>query len=373
MKNQLVQLSLLITLSACGGGSGSSSDNVIASDDPLPTLQPANVDELASLLKTRYDNAQSYDYWQCEFGAAVTYYLLPEIGTLTEGVQQGSEGSEPELDGSLRVIWEATSANSFMLDYPDFGRAFDFTELTFTDTHSMQFNGGALGIFDCARDSFGEITTPPAPNENDSPASNNIEGLVAMYGYFVNRLLPSGFFGLTATAVLAFDDGTYTEDFAGVLSNGMVASRASNPEDWGMWQGTADALELKEEGETSFEQTRNSFQIQPGSSDQTLDKCYNRISGAGSLFENGAGVVSTSTFCFFENGRFTNDTAVWNQGPLADVTSVDPQTHGQYSINGHIAEFIYGDGTTLRTAFGFTEGNANTATSIFLNSRVYTD
>ena len=368
MKNHLLQLSLLITLSACGGGSSSSSDNVIANDDPLPTSQPANADELTSLLTTRYDSAQSYDYWQCEFGATAAYYLLPEIGALAEGVQQGSEGSEPGLDGSVRVIWEATSANSFMLKYPDFGSAFDFTELTFTDTHSMQFNGGTLGVFDCARNSFEEISTPPASNDNDSPVSNNLEGLVAMYGYLVNRIS-----GLTATAVLAFDDGTYTEDFAGVLANGIAASRVNNPEDWGMWQGTAGTLELKEWDETSFDETRNSFQIQPGSSDQRLNKCYNRIGGAGSTIDNGSGVFTTSTFCFFENGRFTNDTAVWIQGPIGDVTTVDPLSNGQYNINGHIVEFTYGDGTTLRRAFGFTEGDANTATSIFLNSRVYID
>lgn len=85
--------------------------------------------------------------------------------------------------------------------------------------------------------------------------------------------------------------------------------------------------------------------------------------------EGGVGVFASSTFCFFDNGRFTSDASVWNQGPAYDATSVNPQSQGRYSIEGQFIDFIYDDGTTVRKAFGFTE--KNDWSQIWLNSPVY--
>ncbi|MFK7893138.1 MAG: hypothetical protein AB8B63_20155 [Granulosicoccus sp.] len=365
-----VSMLMVFTLTACGGGGDS--DTVVSNDDPLPSLPPADAAALTSILTTRYDSSESYEYWRCEHIVGVSFILLPARGTFGDDVQRGFELTNPGEQGTA-TIWSAISADALMIEVRDNGQAFDFTNLTFADVDTVRIGGGTNAPQNCVRGSYGTIESTPTTTDAELPANNGPDGLVAMYGVIVFRLLPSGFFGPTDDAILAFNNGSYTEDIAGVMSDGVDASRAARPQDWGLWRGTAGALELQEANETGFEETSGSWLIQPGTADQRLNDCFSALGGAGSLGDGGFSNVTFSTVCFYENGRFTHDSALWAQGPVADITVSNPHSQGQYRIDGHVAEFVYDSGRAETVAFGFSRRDPESGVSIYLNDDLHLD
>lgn len=370
MGNKSICTVILIGIMA---GFGLGKENEALAAEPTAALPPIDAAALGTFLTTRYTDANNYDYWHCknESQDAESFTLMPAKGVLADGLQQGFELLALGKRRGLSTLWEATTANSFKIEYLGFGKSIDFTDITFSDDNSMKVYSSIEGQFSCNRKSFGKsspISTPSTTIDSNQPvttlpAPDEIEDLHAMFGYIVQN---KGY------AVLAFNDGTYSSDMAVILNKGVKESRANNPKRWGTWRGTAESLELKSWNDTKYDELNWSFLVQPGSPDQKLDRCYSKLSGSLAQNDYDSGIVISSVYCFHENGRFTNNTALWGQSPLGDLYSVDPETVGRYRISGHVADLVYDSGRSIKFAFGFTDKDRNLG-SIFLNTKTYLD
>jgi len=384
-------------LVACGGGGSGAAvdptDSAEIAQQAGPTLPPTTPEQLTAALTTRFDSADSYDYWQCAGNAGTAYNILAAPGKLSDQMQRGLNLFEPGGSG-IDTLWSAPSADSLFIEYPSFGQGFDFTGLVFDDINTLRIAGSDDGPLVCTRESYPAGTVagqpldmpaggdneqmPPIANPQTPPSSGSLPavvappGIAAFRGIQVFRIQPSGFFGLTDDAIFTFTDGSYTEDVAGVMTNGIAASMAANPEDWGVWRGSGDNFELLENGDTEFDDV-TSWILQPAGADQRLDGCYNAIGGSGALFDGGIGNVDFSTVCFFSDGRFTHDSAFFTQGPFADSSTVSPQSVGIYRIDGNAARFVYNDGRDEVVAFGINTIENGSVASLYLNDDLHVD
>lgn len=332
--------------------------------DAGPPLPPTNAAELTEVVTTRYDSDRRYDYWACTSDAGTAYILLPAPGALGDEQQRGKELATLGEQG-FDTLWRASGPDSLHIEYPALDQAFDFTELTFQDVDNVRIGGGANAPQTCVRGQYGV---------EGSTAPGGVPGLAAMYGIAVFRILPSGYFGLDDDAILAFEDGSYTEDLRGVMRDGVDASRAANPDDWGIWRERGGALELQGANDTSFEEPTNAWVIEPGAVDERLDGCFTATGGVGPLAGGGIGSVDFSTVCFWPDATFTHERAVWAQGPGSSVVALPKGTAGAYRVDGNSIQFDYNDGRKERLAFGFnirpseTEGG-----SIYLDDDLHID
>lgn len=373
MKVLFVFATMFIAVAGCSSGSDDSNDvldDMTGIQDVEPSLPPATAADLTAVVATRYNSDTNYDYWQCDYTSGRSYILLPLPGTVENDIQRGFELTE--LGGQrFPTVWSATSANSLLIEYQETGQAFDFTDLVFENVNTVRIGSGPNAPQDCTRQTFSS-TTPDTIDSLAGPATEP-PGLAAMYGIIVFRLLPSGFFGPTDDAILAFEDGSYTEDITGVMRDGIAASRANRPNDWGEWRGSAGSLELREAGESEFDETSGSWLVEPGGTDERINGCYSAVGGVGPLGDDGIGNVNFSTVCFFTDGRFTHDRTLWAQSPSVDLTSSNGTSWGRYRIDGNAIKFVYDSGQITPAAFGFSNREAGAVTSIYLDDDLHID
>jgi len=162
--------------------------------------------------------------------------------------------------------------------------------------------------------------------------------------------------------VALFDDGTYTNDIATAFDQGVSASRARNPEDWGEYQIRGGELLLRENGESTFDDPLN-YMVEPGGSNSRITGCYTALSG-GSLDLPGV-AVSTNTWCFDSSGRFTNDSAAFVSNSTVSASS-SRDTSGEYRIDGYAIRIRYSNGIEKVMSFCY---YSEDRTHIGLNGR----
>lgn len=385
---------------SCGGGGSGGDGSValvgdgpgvgVAEEAPVSFVPPRNAVELGTLLTTRFESDDNYDYWRCDGLSGPGFNILAAADVFVEDQQVGFALEEPGGDAVV-TIWGAVGPDALFIEIVTTGEAFDFTGLVFEDADTFRIPNSADGALDCSRESYidGSITEPNtiedapqnvppteddlAPSGGSLPAVVSPPGIVAMRGIQVFRILPSGIFGLDDDAILTFNDGTFTFDLAGVMRDGIGASRAANPEDWGQWRLLNDGtLELLEEGDSEYDDVV-SWILTPGNSDQRLNECYTAIGGAGSLFDGGISNVNFSTVCFLPNGQFTHDSALFAGGPFVDTSTVSPQSAGVYRIDGNAIRFVYNSGRDETFAFGINVVEGGVPTSVYLNDDLHTD
>ena len=156
------------------------------------------------------------------------------------------------------------------------------------------------------------------------------------------------------TEVIAlFDDGRYTEDLATVFSQGVQASLAQNPADWGQYRFTNGELNLRPAGELDFEEESSDFALESGGTDTRLTGCHNAIGGSSSTLEiSGIFTLSISSYCFSQSGRFTHDNSVFTSSPDLIAGGSDERS-GTYRIDGYAMQLQYDNGNEVTVGFSY--------------------
>ncbi len=159
---------------------------------------------------------------------------------------------------------------------------------------------------------------------------------------------------LTDDFAMVFGDGTLTGDIATVLNEGVEASKAKNPDEWGHWRKNGEDYEYKWSYEDEFDTPVTSFKVEPGANGQLLDGCFSHMTQAGNTGLGGHDIATgVSTFCFNPRGQFSHGSAVSVSGEDYAGGGSSPKETGRYQINGNVITFTYNDGRVVHAGFGF--------------------
>lgn len=179
--------------------------------------------------------------------------------------------------------------------------------------------------------------------------------------WHIGELVPT-LDGLSARqrAVLAFKDGWATSRIDAALVAGIAASREEYPESWGRWQlNSKDELTVRWGSDDDFRDFYFAFSVPPASTTAGFSGCYSTtgfsdLSGIGEA--NVA--VSVDTWCFAEDGRFTNDRTLglnYSDSSAAASGQQQDDRGGTYSVDGYLITFVYSDGQVVRTLAGVSD------------------
>ncbi len=373
MRFRHLTIAVVVGLTGCGGGSGGGSDGedisanqnptgMMPLNDPVATFAtPTNAAGLTEALTTRYTSASDFDVWRCDLNGVenVVAYALPAAGTLGPGMT----GIEYSLTtgGETVFTWQALSADEIVTVGEDSGLEFSSTEYVFPNASTMSYQllgstisctlvDNSVAFGGAAPQPTPPATITPTPTNDASPAQAP-EGFSQLYAY--NTF---GFVGTSAqlvTEVIAlFDDGRYTEDLATAFSQSVQASLAQNPSDWGQYRFTNGELNLRPAGDLNFEEESSDFALEPAGADTRLTGCYDAIGGSSGLDISDIVTLSISTYCFSQQGRFTNDSSVFISSPNL-ISGGGNDRSGTYRIDGYAMRLRYDNGSEVTVSFSY--------------------
>jgi len=181
-------------------------------------------------------------------------------------------------------------------------------------------------------------------------------------------------------SVVVFADNTVTDDTRTVFSQGVQASKRQNPNSWGEWRIVDGSLEIKWNGSSDYTDYYVTIKARAGGENERIDGCYSSSFGytlgaGGAAFGGGSTSIAINTWCFSENGRFSNDgTVAISGGTGPSVTgetiysgSSSSEKTGWYRIDGNIIQLVYDNGTRVITSFGLRDDD----TALLLNGGYY--
>lgn len=246
------------------------------------------------------------------------------------------------------------------------------TDANFKDT----LVGAMFGERVCKKEPFVATTTveqaevPPIAAQAEAGPGRTITataipatgpaGLKELRGVITLGIQPGGMFGTTEEYIAVFDDGSYTEDLVNTFGSSVAASKRKRPGDWGHWRVRGSEIQLREHGDTAFEDTRGNWLIEPSPANFRLSGCFGRLnSSSGADYTSGTTVGLAQTWCFWKDGRFTNSRTAFGSSSNASMRASSTKARGRYQIDGYVAQFVYDDGQEVTAAFGYasTKGN----------------
>ncbi|MES9860227.1 MAG: hypothetical protein ABW157_00515 [Candidatus Thiodiazotropha sp. LLP2] len=182
--------------------------------------------------------------------------------------------------------------------------------------------------------------------------------LKELRGVIVMGIQPGGMFGLTEEFIALFNDGTYTDDLKTVFTHNPEVSKQENPSSWGQWQirGSDNELLLKDSDDTSFDDTRGNWIARPATNGEALSGCFGRLTSSGDAYDSDTIVGLAQTWCFWENGRFTNSSTAFGHstsGVDVNMLSISPKARGRYYVDNYTIRLIYDDMHEIQAAFCF--------------------
>ncbi len=201
-------------------------------------------------------------------------------------------------------------------------------------------------------------SNPPATNNPLPSTDTPLDGMLGIWsivdwGLSLGTGGPQS--GSTDQFVIIFKDGTMTYDMGTLLNEGVDISKARNAKRWGNWRVTDKGGEYRwsDWSDPKYDDPISIYQVEPGATDQRLDKCFGRIIGVNTGLDRGDATSSVATgYCFRENGTFSHSAGVSSNSDVASFTS-NTKESGQYLIDGNFITFTYGDGVVKKAVFGF--------------------
>ena len=369
---------LLATLNACGDGSGTGGDPLGGIDaeaaGDAPGFSAAGF-EIAPQFVTGTTRATPETFWHCRGDGGdetdVFHFGADGGGTLASGV-----AADP-----LPIEWLAVDGGVDVTLVPE-GTGPRLAEIAFESPvrFATTYESGGMPYAERACELHAPDGTPLAEPPHATPygaASYDRPspplGAALPPALSLAMIHEFGIDGFGSTrfdrsAVVLFDDGSFTRDVAGVLLRGIAGSRAARPEDWGEWRGDAAAgsLELREGGD-GFDEVSAVAGSAPAS-DRPLEGCYESeefvsVPGAGI----GAGAVgfSSNVYCFFADGTFDRRRVSSVVSPEVTAGASSGGT-GRYRIEGDAIDLEFDDGTLARHVLGryAAEGDPRFAVSL---------
>jgi hypothetical protein len=201
-------------------------------------------------------------------------------------------------------------------------------------------------------------STSPIINNPAPSTSAPLDGMLGIWsivdwGLYYLAGVPQS--GSVDNYVMIFEDGTMTYDMGTILNEGIEISKTRNAKRWGNWRVTDKGGEYRWSNwsDPKYDDPISVYQVEPGTTDQRLDKCFGRIIGVDAGLDRGD-VSSTvaSGYCFKLNGSFSHSAGVSSSSDAHSFTS-NTKESGQYRIDGNFITFTYGDGVVRKAAFGF--------------------
>jgi hypothetical protein len=394
----LLFLTILTLLIGCGGGSNDSDPTPENNSDSTPEnnsfpeqlqssiwlssecLSNGNVNYLKGLYQFTTDSQILFGYQEFQDSSCTTpteqtqpylnagSYIVHNSETL----QDGSSGYEIEIivdtqshTGYFSTIDEDRFCTSNNLNFSSIGLYID------------QSSNSNLNYETCLRAFATVENLPPSDPEEDQDTTDPEEnqdnsdiptaqispptppsGLREIRGVIVMGWQPGGTYGLTEEFIALFNDGTYSDDLKTTFGRSKEYSKQENPNSWGEWRlrQSDSELELKEHDDTTFEDTRGNWVARTATNGEALSGCFGRLTTSGSAYDGDTVVGLAQTWCFWENGRFTNSsTAFGNSSSGIDITmhSVSPKSRGRYYVSGYTINLVYDDGHSIQAAFCF--------------------
>jgi len=172
-----------------------------------------------------------------------------------------------------------------------------------------------------------------------------------------------GMYGFKPTfkAVATFNDHTVSKDMNTIFSEGVMASKQKNPNDWGVWRMNGNKLEIKWKQSKSYKNMSFIEKLSSRSKNEKLDGCWS--SKMGFSLPSGSGSsssMSINVWCFNKNGRFSNDITVGISGNTGDYGSGEviytgnskKDKTGWYRIDDRVIQLIYDNGKKITTSIG---------------------
>jgi hypothetical protein len=172
--------------------------------------------------------------------------------------------------------------------------------------------------------------------------------------------------------VALFNNKEVTEDLNTIFAQGKAFSKKKNPKDWGVANVSDKEMTIKWDGKTKYRDYYLTRKAQAGKKDQRLNRCFSSRSGA-SIGFGGSAVhsVSIRKWCFGNNGRFSNKSAVGVSGSGPSSTGyAGGDKEGYYHIDGYVIHLAYDNGNKVVTSFGLLDQHKQD-TYLLLGTGVY--
>jgi hypothetical protein len=199
-----------------------------------------------------------------------------------------------------------------------------------------------------------------AVNTESLDAAPIPEGFKEIRGVIVMGIQAGGMFGTTEKFIALFDNGDYTSDLKNTFGYGVEVSRKKKSKKWGYWKNKSNTLLLKGHADETFDKTHGNWVARPAAADQRLNGCFGNItSTSGADYTSGTTVGVARTWCFWENGRFTNSATSFGRSENATMRVSNPKSSGRYKIDNYVARFVYDDGHEVIAAFCFANEKKN--------------
>ena len=187
-----------------------------------------------------------------------------------------------------------------------------------------------------------------------------VKGLKEIRGEIVMGIQAGGMFGTKDRFIALFENGTYTSDLKNTFGYGVEVSKQKKANKWGHWKIKNNTLLLKGHADKTYDKTRGNWVARPASKDQKLSGCFGKLnSTSGADYTSGTTVGVARTWCFWENGRFTNSATAFGRSENATMRASNPKSSGRYVIDHYTARFVYDDGHEVIAAFCFANEKKN--------------
>ncbi len=286
------------------------------------------------------------------------YYILRDLRPL-RGRQRNSLLLACGMSGQVRLV-----------------DAFGISSLFSGDNPAILADAAQIAKIACAAppEPLQRLTT--RPDFKRPPAPPGLEGV----WYLADFVVGINGYEVRQWSVVTFSDNTVTDDVQTIFSQGIAASKRQNPNSWGNWQLVDGDLEIKWNRSSYYSDYFLTIKERAGGSDERIDGCFSSsfgytLGGGGSAFGGGSTSISINTWCFAENGQFSNDNMVainGGTGPSSSGETVfsgssSSDSVGWYRIDGHVIQLVYANGISLTTSFALGDEGKR----LLLNGRHY--